>query len=162
MEEQKKRKHPGRLFGLWTITMLVLTVISTVLSGIGASGGEQRPFRTFVFMLLLTASGAAIISASIPFMYRQWFRENLLAGILLIVLTVIPVLGFIWVANFETSYYSVESTRYVGGDTIEIKKEFYDDEERRLRSISYWINGQKDSIWTTYDREGKIIKQKVY
>ncbi len=161
MVNQKIRNNPGKLFGVWLLTMLVLTSIFAILSEIGASGGEQRFFSTLSFMLLLTVVGIAVIAVLIPFIYKQWFKSNIQALILLIVIIVIPALGFVWMRYFEDPYSYIESTRYVGGDIIEIKKEFYDD-ANQLRSVSYIINGRKDSIWTTYDRQGKVIEQKKY
>jgi antitoxin component YwqK of YwqJK toxin-antitoxin module len=69
---------------------------------------------------------------------------------------------FIYQYYFEKTYSYVEKNREINGNKIEIKTEYYDDENKVIRSISFWKNGKRDSTWTVLSKEGKTISEKVY
>ena len=69
---------------------------------------------------------------------------------------------FIYLYYFETPYSYVEKNREIEGNKIEIKTEYYNDENKVIRSVSFWKNGKRDSTWTVLSKEGKIISEKVY
>ena len=144
------------------MTMIVLTPILMVVSEIGASGGEQKAFTTLATMIIVTIIGAAAISILTLFLFSEWFKKNLLVTIIVILATTIPSISFLWLRYFQDPFSFIERTELINGNTIDIKEEYYDLEEKRLRSVSYYKNGLKDSVWTTYDKSGEIIEQKSY
>lgn len=62
----------------------------------------------------------------------------------------------------DNPYSYNEITDSVGGYEIMIKTEYYDMATNVVRSKSYWKNGQKDSIWTIYDKDGAILQKQRY
>lgn len=142
--------------------MIVLTPILMIVSEMGTSSGEQKAFTTLATMIIVTIISAAVISILILFLYREWFKKNLIVAIILILVTAIPSISFLWLRYFQNPYSFIEMTRQINGNTIEIKEEYYDLEEKQLRSVSFYKNRLKDSVWTTYDKGGKIIEQKTY
>ncbi len=161
MPEHKRILTPSRLLGGWLILMVVLTPLFMFISNVGASGGEQKPFTTLATMILVTILGTAIISVLTPFFFREWFRKNLWFTIFIII-TIIPISIFIWQFYFENQYNSEETTIKIDGSEIDSKIEYYDNDNKKVRSISFWKNGKRDSIWTTYSLDGKVIKMKKY
>jgi hypothetical protein len=162
MQVKRLKSNPITILGVWTVTMIVLTPILMVLFENGASGGEQKAFTTLATMIVVTIIGAAAISILTPFLFREWFKKNLIVAIIVILATAIPSISFLWLRYFQNPYSFIEKTRQINGNTIDIKEEYYDLEEKQLRSVSFYKNGNKDSVWTTYDKSGKIIEQKTY
>ena len=145
----------------WTLLMVVLTPILMYTSNIGASGGEQKPLTTLVTMPILTLIGATIISIVTPFIFRTWSKSNKWFIVLAVLFSILTAI-FIYQYYFETPYSYVEKNREINGNKIEIKTEYYDDENKVIRSISFWKNGKRDSTWTVLSKEGKTISEKVY
>lgn len=153
--------NPFKLLIGWTLLMVVLTPILMYTSNIGASGGEQKPLTTLATMPILTLIGASIISIVTPFLFRTWSKSNIWFIILMVLFSILTTV-FIYQYYFETPYSYVEKNREIDGNKLEIKTEYYDDENKVIRSVSFWKNGKRDSTWTVLSKEGKIISEKVY
>ena len=153
--------NPLKLIIGWTLVMVVLTPILMYTSNIGASGGEQKPLTTLVTMPILTLIGATIISIVTPFIFRTWSKSNKWFIVLTVLFSIMTTI-FIYQYYFETPYSYVEKNREIDGNKIEIKTEYYDDENKVIRSVSFRKNGKRDSTWTVLSKEGKIISEKVY
>jgi hypothetical protein len=162
MQGKKINLNPITIIGVWTVTMIVLTPILMVVSEIGASGGEQKAFTTLGNMIIVTIIGASVLSIVTPFLFKQWFKKNIITAIVIILSTAVPSFSFLWIRFFKNPYGFIETTEQVDGNTIETKKEYYDMDKRQLRSVSYYKNELKDSIWATYNKQGEIIQQKTY
>ena len=153
--------NPLRLLLGWTTIMVVLTPILVYTSSIGSSGGEQKPLTTLVTMPILTLIGAAIIGLVTPFIFKTWLKSNKWFIVLTILFSILTTI-FIYQYYFETPYSYVEKNRKINGNKIETKTEYYDDENKIIRSNSFWKNGKKDSTWTVFSKDGKMISEKVY
>jgi len=153
--------NPLRLLLGWTTIMVVLTPILVYTSSIGSSGGEQKPLTTLVTMPILTLIGAAIIGLVTPFIFKTWLKSNKWFIVLTILFSILTTI-FIYQYYFETPYSYVEKNREINGNKIETKTEYYDDENKIIRSNSFWKNGKKDSTWTVFSKDGKMISEKVY
>ena len=153
--------NPLKLLIGWTILMIVLTPILMFISNIGASGGEQKPLTTLATMPILTLIGATIICIVTPFIFRKWSKSNKWFIVLTILFSMLTTI-FIYLYYFETPYSYVEKNREIEGNKIEIKTEYYNDENKVIRSVSFWKNGKRDSTWAVLSKEGKIISEKVY
>ena len=141
--------------------MAVLTPIIVLISNIGSSGGEQKLFTTFVTMLIITITGATVISLGIIFIFKTWLKSNKWFLTLTIIFSIILTL-FLWLYFFATPYSYVEKFREIDGDEFEIKTEYYDNENKIIRSVSFWKNGKRDSTWKVLSEDGKIISEKIY
>jgi hypothetical protein len=141
--------------------MAVLTPIIVLISNIGSSGGEQKLFTTFVTILIITITGATLISFGIIFIFKTWLKSNKWFLTLTIIFSVIMTL-FLWLYFFATPYSYVEKFRKIGGDEFEIKTEYYDNENKIIRSVRFWKNGKRDSTWKVLSEDGKIISEKIY
>jgi hypothetical protein len=153
--------NPLKLLIAWTLLMVILTPILMYRSNIGASGGEQKPLTTLATMTILTLIGATIISIVTPFILRTWSKSNKWFIVLTVLFSILTT-AFIYQYYFETPYSYVEKNREIDGNKLEIKTEYYDDENKVIRSVSFWKNGKRDSTWTVLSKEGKIISEKVY
>ncbi len=153
--------NPLRLLLGWTTIMVVLTPILVYTSSIGSSGGEQKPLTTLVTMPILTLIGAAIIGLVTPFIFKTWLKSNKWFIVLTILFSILTTI-FIYQYYFDTPYSYVERNREINGNKIETNTEYYDDENKIIRSNSFWKNGKKDSTWTVFSKDGKMISEKVY
>ncbi len=130
-------------------------------SNIGASGGEQKLHTTLATMTILTLIGATIISIGTPFIFRAWSKLNKWFIVLTVLFSALTII-LIYQYYFESPYSYVEKNREIDGNKLEIKTEYYDDENKVIRSVSFWKNGKRDSSWTVLSKEGKIISEKRY
>ena len=153
--------NPLKLIIGWTLLMVVLTPILMYTSNTGASGGEQKPLTILVTMPILTLIGATIISIVTPFIFRTWLKSNKWFIVMTVLFSILTTI-FIYQYYFETPYSYVEKNMEIDGKKLEIKTEYYDDENKVIRSVSFWKNGKRDSTWTVLSKEGKIISEKVY
>ena len=153
--------NPLRLLLVWTIIMAVITPILVYTSSIGSSGGEQSPLTTLASMPALTLIGATIICLVTPFIFKTWLKSNKWFIALTILFSILTTL-FTWQYYFETPYSYVEKNREIDGDKFEIKTEYYDNDNKAIRSVSIWKNGKRDSIWTVLSKDGKVISENVY
>lgn len=141
--------------------MIILTPVFMYVSNIGASGGEQKPLTTLATMIVVTIYGAAIISVLTPFLFKEWFKKNWWWFCFIIGIAIFPTIKDIWEKHSQSPYASSEINTTINGNEIRTKTEFYDD-FKTIRSVSFWKNGQKDSVWKTFSREGKIIEQQTF
>ena len=147
---------------MWTVSMIILTPILMFISNVGASGGEQKPLITLATMIVVTLYGLTTLSISSAIIFRHWFKRNWWY-VFVIAITIIPTAMDIW-DNYSTNPYSFsETTQEINGDTVLTKTEFYNESDfKKIRSISFWGNNKKDSIWVTYSDKGDIIKRETY
>ncbi len=158
----KKKVTFNPLSFLWgfTFLMVLLTPIFMYTSDIGASGGEQKPLSTLASMIEVFVYGTAVICVSILFFYWKWVKRNWRFSIFL-VSTLLPALNFLW-QDLHVPY-GVETTSFeVDHVLVKKKTEFYNLAEQQIRSVSFWKNGKKDSVWIIYAESGQIISQKIY
>ncbi len=153
--------NPIKLIIGWAFLMIVITPILMYTSNIGASGGEQKPLITLVTMLILTLIGATIISIVTSFIFKTWIKSNKWFIVWTVLFSILTT-KFIYQYYFETPYSYVEKNREIEGNKLEIKTEYYDDENKVIRSVRFWKNGKRDSVWTVLSKEGKIISEKIY
>jgi hypothetical protein len=156
----KTKLTPIKILRVWIISMIVLIPVFMYISNIGASGGEQKPLTTLATMIIVAIYGAAIFSILTPFLFRQWFKKNWWFSFV-IILTVIPAAYDIWDKHFRSPYSSIEMSKNVNGHEIKTKTEYYDD-FKTIRSISIWKNNKRDSVWTVFSKEGRIITQQTF
>ena len=158
-----KKYSPTQITIYWTIVVIVIGLISGLIANATASGGEQKLFTYIAFSVAIALIGVVIINASTLVFLPSQGSKNRLFSVCIIVISLV-LLYPLFKGVVGSQYDIIEGTRYIGPDEIEIKKEYYPgiDESRIMRSESYWKNGKKDSVWTTYERNGNVIKQKRY
>ena len=152
--------NPLKLIIIWLGLMVTLSII-LILGSAGSGGGEQKPLTILATITISTLIGIAVISVTAPFLFRNWFKQNKSFGVFMI-LALIPTTFFSWNYISSSHYSYVESSRQIDGIPYDIRKEYYDNENKTIRSVSIWKNGKKDSIWSTFSKDGSIMKQKVY
>jgi hypothetical protein len=156
-----KKLNPFKLILIWTIGLFIFSTITIVILFTTTSGGEQSPLIFLSRIIIVGIYGILILSIVTAFMYKSWFRNNWYVNVLFFMVSLILILNF---ESFkEASEYGIkEKTFYVEDDVINIKREYYSFEPEKIRSESFWKNGEKDSIWTIYDYNGDIIQSEQY
>lgn len=112
-------------------------------------------------MISVTLIGVALISLATPFVFKTWIKMNKWF-FALIALLLIPTTIVVWEYFFETPYSYIEENTEINGNQIVIKTEYYHNENKLVRSHSYWKNDKRDSLWTVLSQDGKIISEKLY
>jgi len=158
-----KKYSPIQITAYWTVAVLAVGVISGLIADSNASGGEQKLFVYVAYSIATVLIGVVVINIKTLFFYQAQSRITRLRSLMYIVLSLILLYPFLK-AVVGSQYDVVEKTRYTGSDKIDIKLEYYTniDTSGIIRSESFWKNGKKDSVWTVYDKNGKIIKQEKY
>jgi hypothetical protein len=147
----------------WTIAVIALGLISGVSADNNASGGEQKLFTYVAYSILIALIGGVIVNIGMIFFSPIRGIKPRLFSLSFIVIVLIFLYPF-FEGVVGDQYDEITQTRYSGSEKIETKMEYYatPDSPRIIRSMSFWKNGKKDSVWSTYDRSGKIIKQEKY
>lgn len=160
-EALKSKLNPIVILALWITSMILLTPIFMIISNMGASCGEQKPLTTLAEMIVVTSYGAAIISLLTPFFYTDWFKRNWKWFCVITLLFVFATVKDILDKNSQSTYSSTDIKTIVNGEEIRTKTEYYDD-FKTVRSIQIWKSNKKDSLWQTFSRDGKIIKEQRF
>lgn len=147
----------------WIVCAISIGLISGIIANDNTSGGEQKLFIYIAHSVAITLIGVILINISTLIFLPAQSIKNRLFSVCFIVISLILLYPFLK-GVVGTQYDTVEKTRYIGPDEINIKLEYYpsNDTSRIIRSESFWKNGKKDSVWTIYERNGNIIKQKKY
>lgn len=148
----------------WFIVSFLLGLIKGSLADNKASGGEQKLFTYVAISIIVGLIGVALIS--ILYLLFGNSRKNRSICICFLIIALVILMPIIYGTLFNR-YDTLEKTRYRGSNRIDIKVEYYtynasSDTIRHIRSEKFWNNGMKDSIWTIYERDGRIISQRIY
>lgn len=114
-------------------------------------------------IIVIAIIGASIISFATPFYYKSWFQSNkwfvLIIGFWLVVLIRLAI--YLWPILFDSSNPMFSRYQNINGNRIQIVTEYYND-DNAPKIKKYWKNGKKDSTWTTFAKDGTIIKEELY
>jgi len=148
----------------WFIAAFLLGVILGLIAENNASSGEQKLF-TYIGISIITGS-VGVVLINILFLLLGNNRNERRVSIFFLVIALIILMSIMLGTIFD-KYDIVEQTRYSGSNEIDIKKEYYVQNEskdniRHIRSEKFWKNGKKDSLWTVYAKDGIIISQRKY
>ena len=161
MRISKPRLNPILILGIWILATFILTPIVMFVSGIDHSGGEQTPITTLAVMIKVMFYGTAAISVLTPFIFRKWFKNHLWFSF--VIIGTLIIVARLLIDNLADPYTFSESTEIINGNTIVTRTKYYDGNKfEKVRSVSYWKNNKKDSIWTTYSENGEMIDQETY
>jgi hypothetical protein len=155
------KTNPLMLLMKLGIIMIVLIFIIYLFTGL-ALGWEA--LLLIEVIIIIAIIGATIISFATPFYNKSWFQSNKWFGLVIgfWILVIIRLAIFLW-PIFIDFLPNHSFTRYqnINGNRIKIVTEFYnEDNAPKIKKI--WKNGKKDSTWTTFAKDGTIIKEELY
>ena len=151
--------NPIKILVIWLVTSIAISAFSIFNSGESA-GGEQIPLTTIANFPILFITGAFIITLFSLFFYREWLRSNKW-GYALFVIILVPML-FMLKENTSNKYSFKEEFDIINGDSITQRTEYYNIDIGKVRSVQFFKNNKKDSIWKTYSNNGNLIKMQTY
>lgn len=153
--------NPLYLILSWLILSVVSTAIGMIILGISTPGGEQRPFSILGSALPVIVYGILIISVvSVPF-YFKWVKKYWYINLFFITTCIIFIFKNINERN-ENIYYTDIKEVMVNGKNYEQIIQYFDSKSTKIRSVSFYLNGRRDSTWIIFDKDGKIISQETY
>jgi len=71
----KMVKNPFGVYFLWMLCLLFFCIIGIPLLSMGHPGGEQVPFTLLGYACDAFTIGFILISATSPFLYRNWYKK---------------------------------------------------------------------------------------
>jgi hypothetical protein len=156
-----KNINPIKILGLWAIIVIVVDIVEIPFLYHHTVGGEQRPLTFFMRSMDVAIWGIFFLSitTAIPLIWKMnttWYLN-----LIFFVASGAYLVGDV-VKGLKNEYSYVERTEMINGSEIKTKKEYYSLGNKTLRSVSYWKNGKKDSIWTIFAEDGRVINLKRY
>jgi len=143
-----KRINPLTILISWVAGCSVFALTVMVILGKTTPGGEQAPLTFLLILSILTI-----------FLFRKWSKKYwIIQAILISLCCYLIVSGERNNADAAYSFTRVDTT--IGNKQYIKQYEYYDN--RSLRSISFFYNNKKDSIWTIYSESGKVISSLRY
>ena len=149
-----KRINPLIILVSWVVGCLVFSVIVMIILGLTTPGGEQAPLTFLGKFIYIIVYGLLILSILTIFLFRKWTRKYWIVQA-----AAISLCCYLLIAgasnNIDTihSFTRVDTT--IGGREYIKQYEYYDN--RSIRSISFFYNNKKDSIWTVYSEKGDVL-----
>lgn len=155
-----KLNNPFNLYLIWIFLLVLYTVIAIPLLSLNSPGGEQRPLTLLFGVPYLVIYGFLAISILSIFINFQWFKKYwyLSVAISLFALTLI------WIDNVkrnEATYDFGQEKSIVGGKELVEQIEYFTN-TKKVRSQKFYLDNKKDSIWSVYDYEGKLISREIF
>ena len=142
-----KKINPLTLLITWIVGSSVLALIVAIILGVNSPGGEQKPLIFLSKFIYIIIYGTLILSIlSIP-LFVKWSKKYWIIQALFIGICIFCI----YVGNkntIETKYTTISVDTIIGNRKYTKCYEYYD--YQTLRSISFFYNNKKDSIWTTY------------
>lgn len=156
-----KKMNPIRLILVWLAITVTATLIYVVVLGLSTSGGQQKPFIFIGKVIPVIVYGILFIGVvTIPF-YSSWVKKHWYVNLFFIIGSLIFIFINLKQGN-KSPYYIEKKNLVINGKIIEQIIEYYDSKFQKVRSVSFYINGGKDSIWTVFSRNGEIISQEKF
>jgi hypothetical protein len=159
--ETMKIFNPLRIIGIWVMAVIVINVIVLPILFYNTVGGEQNSLIFLMNSLKTGAYGLFILCLIIPFVKYGWFKKFWYINF-----TFVLISGTYLVQDLKSAHkrdFSFdEEAKTTEGNDIKMKTEYYSYTLKKIRSLSYWKNGKKDSIWLTFSEDGTIIGQQKF
>jgi hypothetical protein len=154
-----KRINPLTILISWVAGCSVFALTVMVILGKTTPGGEQAPLTFLGKFIYVIVYGLLILSILTIFLFRKWSKKYwIIQAILISLCCYLIVSGERNNADAAYSFTRVDTT--IGNKQYIKQYEYYDN--RSLRSISFFYNNKKDSIWTIYSESGKVISSLRY
>jgi hypothetical protein len=154
-----KKINPLAILIAWVVGCLVFAVIVMIILGKTTPGGEQAPLTFLGNFIYVIVYGLLVLSILTIFLFRTWSKKNWVVQAVSISLCCWLIIA--GAGNNIDSEYSFMRVDTIIGNKEYIKQyEYYDN--RSLRSISFFYNNKKDSVWTIYSESGKVISSLRY
>lgn len=149
-----KKIKPLTILISWVIGCSLLALIVMIILGVTTPGGEQAPLNFLSKFIYVILYGLLILSILTIVLFRRRSKKY----------WIVPVASiffccYLLIAGNRNStrvkYLTTTVDTIIGSRAYTKRYEYYDN--KSLRSISFFYNNKKDSIWTIYSESGNII-----
>lgn len=129
----------------------------------GGSGGEQYFLTTIALLIIFILFGVFILALANLVLYRSKTKKSLWIKLILIFISLYYLFP-IFRGLLQREHPTVVDTKYIGGKKLDIETRYFPPSGKRMQveSIKYWINGQADSVWINYDKNGRVLTKTRY
>jgi hypothetical protein len=157
----RKASNPIKIIGGWVLLVIIIDIFAIPYLYFNSVGGEQRPLTFLMSSIKIGMEGIFLLSILTAILYFGWFKKFWFLNCFFFLVSGIYIVKDIN-SSPQIQYGFKEVTDSIGGYEIKTRTEYYNLVRNEVRSRSYWKNGEKDSIWTTYSKEGNVLKQERY
>lgn len=155
-------KNPFKIYLTWALLQIVFCFIIPMLS-IGSSGGEQMPLTLLAYGVNIAVYGFFILGVVTSFTHRNWFKKFWFINIIIIIFSGnLVVSDYLSRRVYDEGYLFEQETKKIKSGELRIEREYYDDDGKKIKTEAFYINNKKDSVWRSFSKSGKVIKQEVY
>jgi len=158
-EQNMKRINPLTILISWVVGCLVFALIVMIILAKTTPGGEQAPLTFLGKFIYVIIYGLLILSILTIFLFGKWSKKYWIVQAAAISLCCFLLISG-KVNSVGTGYSFTRVDTIIGSKEYIKQYEFYDN--RSLRSISFFYNNKKDSIWTIYSESGKVTSSMRY
>lgn len=156
--------NPVKIIIILIIMLVIVAIVGYFYLGITSPQGEQRPL-SFVAQIIPISIYLILFASIITIpIYFKWVKKWWFINLIFISFC----LAFIIEDNKKSQemklfYNEINTTIKVNGTLLNKKTQFYGPGLNNIRSVSFTsFDHKKDSIWTTYARDGSIIEQERF
>lgn len=153
-------RNPFTIYLLWLIALLLYAIIGIPVLSIGYSDGEQRPLTLLFGLPYIAIYGFFALSIVTIFLNFQWFKKYWYLNALIFLFT--STLIVIDIIEQKEVVYDFGEEKLVIGDKEFIQETEYFLNTDKIRSRKFFLNNKRDSTWSVYDINGKLISREVY
>ena len=147
---------------IWIAVAITITLILIIFYAKFTPDSDQMPLQVVPEMIIITAGGLLIIIIATAIFNISWVKKNWFISLIIV--------GICFELFYQRYKSVIHPLRYATADEVILnngksylkKTEFYDNEGQRVRSVAFYYNNKRDSIWTTYSGQGQILRQSVY
>ena len=114
-------------------------------------------------MIPVIVYGVFLLSGvTVPF-FLKWIKTKWYVNLIFFLLSLGLIIGNYLQEKQYSQYYDEISTPIeVDGNQYDKVIQYYNKKNKLIRRIGVELDGEKDSTWTTFDRNGEIISVEYY
>lgn len=157
--QRMKKINPLTILISWVVGCIVFALIVMIILGKTTPGGEQAPLTFLGKFIHVIIYGALILSILTIFLFSKWSKKYWIVQAASISVCCFLIFAG-WKNSVHVKYLTTSVDTIIGSREYTKQYEYYDNQS--LRSISFFYDGKKDSIWTTYSPSGNIISRLRY
>jgi len=161
MEIISKISTPIKIYFLFGILLFFFTFIGIPLLSLGYADGEQRPFILLSYIVDVMIYGYFTLAILTTIIFWRWFKKQWYINVVIFCLCSYPILVLKILRSRNTAYTETLERENKGKSELTTRREYYPN-TKRIRSERFYLDDNKDSIWTIYSEDGKILSREIY
>lgn len=154
--------NPFKIILIWICTCITIALLFFFILGFITVGGEQRPLSFLVSSIYFIVYSSVLLYVIMIFIFPSWNKRYWPISFCFITIGILFFYKDINEKRKKNRYFEEILEYKYHGQTIQKTVEYYDPDFKHMRSVSYLMNGMKDSVWQIFAEDGKILSTKKF